>query len=1052
MIKPRMIYTEKMIENARYNVTHFPWGKDLLKATLKAADKYIDVVETLYNLIPGEGIPRSYKNCTLPSPDSIKCHCPKCGEDIDKKYGNYNFNAILEPWKIICPHCNAKFPTNDFALLYERGLDEKGVYHRELAYKNNRDAVARGEKDALVNELYPEMGLTWMVDDGFGWSPSAGTYGTKDMIQFAPVAKYTHLFWYDDAARPNSICKILTYFRDAYLFTGELKYGRAGAVLLDRVADVYPDYDIKKINLNYHHSHGGGFSGKIVGSIQEYYVTEIFIRCFDAFKPMFEDEQVIAFLSEKAKKLHLDNPKTSGNFIYQNMEKGIPLAIIEGLYNASVYGNFGLHQKIAALTAVALDRQPESSNLLRWIAAPSANEYKKVVDPIFGEEYKCRCKNNGGEMATKYTNEIDRDGFGGEISIGYNNFWFKGTEVAELLQDYDTSILDLIANPKFLKMYDTFIHMTTASGQSLLFGDGGDVGVGKFIRFPDEALRGYIVTRNPRLAQNFYAYVDGDLENYPLNPFYDLKELLPAIHADVEKYGKLKLESENLAGYGLAIVRGGECVDGKETGYDTWMYYGRTILSHAHRDMLHMGIDAYGFNFAPDLGNPEFKALTANRYEWNKHTLSHNTVTVDDLMQEEVYTGTPLHFDCTDRVKLIDTVCNDAYNQTDIYRRSLITIAVNEDVSYTLDFFRVKGGNKHTYSFHSSSYMGYQTDDLDLQPQVDGCGEYIGTYAGSNVPYGPDPYSTDMVYATNPKYPRGYTWLRNVNRGIDKTDGLFTVDFKQTDFWEKSQYGDKLHMKFHALNDWTADSVDIVTGYPPRRKNNSNIPGLDYMFIQRNGEKLDTLFTSLLEPYKEESYILRTLPVAVTMKEGAEGMDDVVKAVKVGLKNGRTDYVVYATNNAVTYIVTDGDVCFDFMGFVGVYSVDANGNHVYSYLNDGTLIGNLRSIGAYTGTVVDFTKELVMDNYIIMKPHQIIKDMDALKGQYIYIDNKGAKCNGAYKILNAQKQGESIALYLGNASFIEGYADDNNLDAGFVYTIEEGQKFSIPVSMTRYNK
>ena len=991
----RMIYTDKMIENAQYNLAHFGWGKDLLAKTLKEADKYVDIIEMFYDFVPSEGLPRSYNNSTVVAPDSVKCICPICGEDIIKKYGGYEYNPLTDPWKIFCPHCKAKFPSNDFALLYKRGLDEKNVYSRKLAYKNNKEAVARGEKDALVNELYPEKGATWMVDDGFGWSPTSGTYGTKDMVQYAPVAKYVHMLWYGAATHDfcNEVCnpltKILLYLRDAYLYTGEAKYGRAGAILLDRVADVYPDYDITKVSLNYHNAHGGGFSGKIGGSIQEYYITEIFIRCFDAFKPMYDDAEVIAFLSKKAKDLHLDNPKTSGDLVYANMEKGIPLAIIDGLYNASVYGNFGLHQKIAALTAVALDKQPESKELIQWIAQPGGetggkkNYYYKIADPIFGKDYYSRCINHGGEMASKYAKEIDRDGFGAEVSIGYNNFWFKGTEVAEVLQNYDTSILDLNANPKFIRMYDSFIHMTLGSGYSFLPGDGGDVGLGKFIRFPDEAIRGYIQTRNPRLAQNFYAYVDGDLENYPLNPFYDLKEILPAIRADVEKYGELKLESENLTGYGLAVARDGDCKDGKETRWDNWMYYGRTIMSHAHRDMLQMGIDAYGFNYMPELGNPEVKGLSANRYEWIKHTLSHNTVVVDDLMQEEVYTGTPLHFDCTDKVKVIDTECSDAYMHTDIYRRSLVSVKANDDVSYTVDFFRVKGGKKHTYSFHSSSYMGYQTDDLKLVPQVDEKGEYVGTYAGADVPYGHDPYSTDIVYAAEPKYPRGYTWLTNVNRGTEVTEGNFAVDFKQMDYWKTSPYADTLHMKFHAVNDWNADSVDIVTGYAPRRKNNSNIPGFDYMFIQRTGESLDTLFTSVLEPYNGENYIEKVEAVAIDAPVNA------AKVVKVTLKNGRKDYIVYSTIGDVTYTIDDGDVRFDFQGFVGVYSVDAFGNQVFTYANDATIIGSERSVGAYTGTVVDFTKELVMDDYIIIKPDQDIDlgDLPALENQYIYVDN-----------------------------------------------------------------
>ena len=1040
-----LIYTEEMIKNARHNVKTYDWAKKLVEEVRKPAQMFVDEVETLYDLLPVEGVPRSYRNATLKAQDDVKCHCPACGADADKLYGNYCFDPVKEPWKIWCPACNTRFPTNDFGLLYKRGLDEKGEYNRDLAVANNKAAVARGEKDALVNELYPEKGVHWMVDDGFGWSPTQGIYGTKDLVQYAPVAKYAHLFW--TAGENYNMRIILSALRDCYLYTGQKQFGRAGLVLLDRVADLYPGFDVTKVSLNYHLPHGGGYSGKVVGSIQEYYTTEVFIRCFDAFSDLFDDPEVIAFLSRKAKVLGLQNPKTSGALIRKNMEDGILRAVIKGLQDADIYGNFGLHQKIAALVAVALDTQPETDEILSWMQRPSVKTTEMVIDPIFGGEYESRCSNSGGEMATKYVNEIDRDGFGGEISISYNNYWFKGAEIAAILKNYKAGTYDLYKNPKLLKMFDTFIRLTGGAGYSFLFGDGGNVGTGRLIRFPEEMIRGYKDLRDPRIAQIFYWYVDGKLDGAQIGVFSDVEALTQSIRADIAKYGEYKLESENLTGYGLAIVRGGDLRKEYETRYDTWMYYGRTLGSHAHLDMLQMGIDAYGFNFVPDLGNPEFKSLTANRHEWVRNTLSHNTVTVDGQSQLPAYTGTPLHFDSTDTVKLIDTECSDVYAQADIYRRTLVTVAVNEDVSYTLDFFRVKGGNRHTYSFHTQSHMGYTTDSLQLVPQVDENGNYVGTYAGADVPFGPDPNSTDTHFAANPMYTRGYTWLKNVNRGKTLGDaGIFQVDFAQTNFQTEMQVdATGLHMKYHALNDWKADSVDFVTGYAPRRKENACIPGLDYMFIQRKGENLDTLFTSLLEPYKNESYILKAEPWNAVAEDHAEGKDDAVKVIKVTFRNGRRDYVIYATNKDVTYTVTDNSVSFAFRGFIGVYSVDENGKPVFSYVNDGTLIGTETSVGAYTGSIVDFTKTLAADNHIVVAFDRMPEDLSTLAGRYIYVEND-ARCNGSYRILHARQAGEYVALSLGNCSLIESYINDYDLDAGFVYTIAQGQKFRIPVS------
>lgn len=1035
----RTIYTEEMIRNARNNARTYDWAKKEADTVRKSADVFAEAVEALYDGLPVEGLPRSYRNATLKAQDDVKCHCPACGTDVDRIFGNYGYDPLKEPWKIWCPACGTRFPTNDFALLYRRGLDEAGQYSRELAVANNKAAVARGEKDALINELCPERGPDWMVDDGFGWSPALGTYGTKELVQYTPVAKYVHNFWFD--LGKFGMRKILIVLRDSYLYTGEKKYGRAGLILLDRVADLYPVADLTKISLNYHLSHGGGYSGKVAGGIRECLMAELYITCYDAFSDLLEDEEVIGFLSRKARELRLKNPKTSGPLLRKNLEDGLLREMLRGLKQGKIYGNFGLHQRVAAFAAVTLDSQPETDELLQWLQQPCVIKMKTITDPVFGLDYESRCENTGGELITKFVEGIDRDGFGGEISIGYNNFWFKIAEVASVLKNYGGT-LDLYKNPRMQRMYDTFIHLTGGSGYSFLFGDGGNVGEGKMMTFPTEMIRGYRDLGDPTLARIFYRYVNGRLDGPEIGMFSDVEALSRDIREAVETYGEYRLESENLTGYGFGILRGGQ----KQQEYDTWMYYGRTLGSHAHLDMLQMGLSAYGFGFTPDLGNPEFKGFSANRHEWVRNTIAHNTVAVDGQGQLPVYTGTPLHFDSTDRVKLMDTECPSVYQQTEVYRRTLVTVAVDENVSYTLDLFHVKGGSRHTYSLHSQSYMGYRTEGVALVPQKDETGEYVGTYAGADVPYGPDPNSTDTHYSPNPKYTRGYTWLKNVNRGqVAGESGVFRVDFAQTNFQKRQIDATGLHLKYHSLNQWKPDSVDIVTGYPPRRKENAGIPGLDYMFIHRTGENLDTLFTGILEPYRNESYIREAVSLPVSVKAGVETADDRVKAVKVVLKNGRTDYLIWATNRDITYTVTDGQMSFDFRGFMGVYAVDARGNTVFTYANDSSLIGPWQGNAAYTGTVVDFTKELASENTILVRPDQKLGDTACLEERYVYVEND-ARCNGAFRILRGTREGENIRLSLGNCSLAEDYIDHYAPEKGLVYTIREGQRFRIPVS------
>lgn len=1035
-IEPKY-YTLKMRETALKNAKTYDWAKEIVADVKARADYLLEHVDAMRDLIPSEGFPRAAGNSTWDAHEEIKGICPYCGVNIKKDFrkGQWDIDPTTDPWKIGCPGCKSKFPSNDFGLLYKRGLNEKGEYDRALALKNNQEAVARGEKDALVNELFPDKDPLWMVDDGFGWSLKDGTYGTQDVEKkWAWAACYHENVWFSEHNQEaNSFVMSIERLSLAYLYTGEEKYALACAKLLLRTADVYPAYDFKKVSLGYPSSHGLGWNGKIIGGIWEHYITIRLIRACDAICPV---------LTEK------ENEYLKENIVREG---------VRGIKSAQIHGNYGMHQKVAALAAVLLDDEQEVNDILAWMESPSEREWfgrgerQDYVDPIYGTVRDVRYRCIGGDMGTKYVEEIDHDGFGAEIGITYNKIWFIGTlEIAEILSRCKYNKLDFWKNPKFVKMFDTFIHMTIASGRSRAEGDSGYT-VTEMYPFANEMLRGYNVLRDPKLAQAYHYYMKGDLSKIYIDMFTDPEELTASIKKDIETYGEYPFESDNLTGYGLTVLRAGEHKYGAKKQYDTWMYYGRTEQSHAHRDMMQLGVDAYGLNMSPDLGYPEATALTPNRYEWVKATISHNTVVVNGESQLETYTGTSYHFDDTDVVKLVDVDGAVAYAETDIYRRTAVQIAANDEIAYTVDFFRIKGGDSHMYSFHSQSYKGFTSDDVVWTPQVDAEGNYIGTYAGPDVEYGHDPYSSDTVYAEKPLYTRGFTWLTEANRGV-VSSGNFTVDFKQTDFRNQTVHGDDLHLRFTAVNDWTPDSVDVVKGLPPRKKVHECIPGLDYMFIHRTGKDLDTLYTSVLQPYKEVPYIKSAMGVSLQVKDGVEGALDVAKCVRVELVNGMCDYVIYATNNEVTYHITDGEVALDFRGFVGVYRVDAKGECVYSYLNDGDTLADrvipAETLAGYTGKVVEFTKEFVFENSITVALDQTVADVAALKGRYVYVDST-CKRNTVYRIQDAEVVEDKVVLHLGNTSLIDGYVDKFDFAKGYKCAIAKDQNVKIPMSYTR---
>lgn len=213
-----------------------------------------------------------------------------------------------------------------------------------------------------------------------------------------------------------------------------------------------------------------------------------------------------------------------------------------------------------------------------------------------------------------------------------------------------------------------------------------------------------------------------------------------------------------------------------DTQRDIWIYYGRNT-GHGHKDTLNIGVHAYGLDLSPDLGYPEETGSQPNRMEWVSNTVSHNTVVVDKSKQNDIYVGTPIHFDDGDMIDLIDVDAKEVYPQTDMYRRIVAMIKVNDEISYGVDFFRVKGGNDHHYSFH-----GYEgpvvTEGLNLVPQKDENGNFIGTYAGVDTEYGVRPnddHGTGWDYKGD-----GFHWLKNVER--DTSPGTkFSIDWDIVD-------------------------------------------------------------------------------------------------------------------------------------------------------------------------------------------------------------------------------------------------------------------------------
>ncbi|MDF2670073.1 MAG: bacterial Ig-like protein, partial [Paenibacillus sp.] len=456
-------FTPEKVSAVRRNVQNYDWGKQKLVETQAQADLYLDLGwEWLWNLPTPQTIPRSYAV-------NQKLGCPVCGV-AHHSYGRWPWLAdtLDQPWKLTCPSCQSVFPSNDFAAYYESAKDEHGVFQR-----------GQGDPKYLKNELYPERGDSWGVDDGYGWIDNNGENWTfiafynhwKIWIRMIdasgnrfPAAKHP---W----AHGGMVETVMLHLRDAYVYTGELRYAQAGIVLLDRIADLYPEMDtsVYKWEDGFLHSHGSTGQGGIVGSIWETSIVQSFVSAYDAFYPaMLGNSEVQLFLADKALEFKLANAKTSMDLIRVNIEDQILRQVYKSVRTIQIRGNHGSHQCALTLAAIVLDEPGTTEEWLDFVFQDG-----KVIPPEAGG-----WSSTGGNMLYALMSSVDRDGFGDEAAPSYNNIWVTAyKQVADILFGYDRYTHgDLYQNAKFRQMLRAHAGLIMIDRYMPQIGDSDSVG------------------------------------------------------------------------------------------------------------------------------------------------------------------------------------------------------------------------------------------------------------------------------------------------------------------------------------------------------------------------------------------------------------------------------------------------------------------------------------------------------------------------------------------------------------------------------------------------
>ncbi len=800
----RTLFTDAEIKQARENVAQYPAAKAVAAKILEEADYWAAWSdEALRDVVSSAEVPRSFECCNE--------GCPVHGKKIFEATGTI-YPWIIDPkdpYKVKCPIGGETYPSNDYGKFYRSGFKDRSDF----------------------NGPY--------VDDGRGW---VGPNGQRYWF----VACWNHWLWvmHQVAPHPNLQGGLAALGR-AYLLTGDARYAHKAAVLLCRIAEVYPNMDHEsqsRYGQLMAEKDGTRYAGKVVNAIWETYLVAQFAETYDAvWETIPGNTELQKLYGQPAPALRA---LIEGNIL----EEGI-----DAVYQKRARGNYGMHQR--ALLVLAIVRQHADNR--RYLAT--------VLDQPSGTVYL--------GLRTALNTFVWRDGQPFE-SPGYNELWVQNlTALTELLPKLGVDISTL---PRLRRLYDAPLASIVVGKHTPAIGDttgvyGGILGEDAAVY--QQALRTYA---DPRYAQFLAGFGAGGADG-----FRNFASLLhaPVAAAPAPEGGRRvpPQPSRLLSGFGLGILNNAA----DDTGVS--LYFGQHV-NHAHYDRLQFDLYVHGQPMTPDLGYPDaMNEYVPGIYTWSLHTISHNTVTVDATPQPGSPPGVVQLMAEGAGARVLEVNAPGTYSQCETYRRTLVLVDTGPHQSYLVDFFEVTGGREHDYSLHGPPGTFALTGGRWTAPAK-------GTLAGENV--GLDEIYDDPVLGA-PGYKGGFMSYRGSGfqhfTGVQRhEDGEWTADYAH----EKDPAA---RLRLRVLDQpgqtvMLADARVTPVKFPQVLK---------YVLARRTavpGEKLASTFVSVLEPHTGEPP-LRSVS-RMDLKPGTA-----VIAVRT---DGRTDVIVHAPAGAIVRLGAAG--------------------------------------------------------------------------------------------------------------------------------------------------
>lgn len=335
----------------------------------------------------------------------------------------------------------------------------------------------------------------------------------------------------------------------------------------------------------------------------------------------------------------------------------------------------------------------------------------------------------------------------------------------------------------------------------------------------------------------------------------------------------LPLHTEWFPGWHVGVLRGGDSFGETALYLNAYAYHG-----HRHHDTLGIIYYAFGKEMASDRGY----IWDDPRNAWTRSTLSHNTVTVDGSNQESRgRTSTLDLFGTAPGIEVVQAHSDNAYRQCDRYQRTCALVQLPDGGTYTVDFFRIRGGELHQYGFQCNG----QAIGLTCTP--------------------PQPVEDKIK------------WLSNLRASCPTQP--FTVT------WEH----DGVRMDLMVLNPIHRLLMADAPGWRSDKGSELNAAPIQQLFAERTakasgGDRLTSNYAAVMAPYRSERSPVRS----ARLLEVGDDSDALAAVVEL---DERTDYIVSSLDqNRRQY----GPVAM--IGHFGFVSLSRDGDVLQAYLLDGT--------------------------------------------------------------------------------------------------------------------